>query len=128
MARTSQIAQDTDVTAPVNQVLLRGRLAAAALERTLPSGDLMTTFRLVVDRPAGRGHGSARIDTVDCVAHRGDIRRRVARWQPGDIVEIEGSLRRRFYRTPAGSASRYAVEATRLVRVARAQDRVTMTG
>ena len=33
-----------------------------------------------------------------------------------DRVRVEGSLRRRFFRTPAGAASRYEVEVRRLVR------------
>ena len=40
----------------------------------------------------------------------------LARLEDGTRVRVEGSLRRRFFRTPAGAASRYEVEVRRLVR------------
>jgi single-strand DNA-binding protein len=129
MARARTVDQDTQVTAAVNQVRLRGRLAAVAIERSLPSGDVVSTFRVVVDRAAVRGAGSGpRVDTLDCAVFKADGRRRIGRWQPGDVIEVEGALRRRFFRTASGAASRYEVEVTVLSRVARAQDHATMTG
>jgi single-strand DNA-binding protein len=106
----------------VNDVRLRGRLAAAADERELPSGDTVVTFRLVVGRPArtARSASSPRVDTLDCAAFAGPVRRRVRQWQPGDILEVQGSLRRRFFRTDGGPASRYEVEVASATRVARA--------
>lgn len=116
----------------INEVVLVGRVAAAASGKTLPSGDEMVTWRLVVDRPpadcttAGRratGRGATgkavTVDTVDCVAWRPGIRRAAGAWQPGDVVRVEGSLRRRFWRSPAGPASRYEVEARAVRRLAR---------
>jgi single-strand DNA-binding protein len=44
------------------------------------------------------------------------------------VIEVEGALRRRFFRTASGAASRYEVEVTVLSRVARAQDHATMAG
>jgi len=36
------------------------------------------------------------------------VRRSALRWVQGDVVEVTGALRRRFWRTPAGTAaSRY---------------------
>jgi len=32
------------------------------------------------------------------------------KWRAGDIIEIDGALRRRFWRTPGGPVSRYEVE------------------
>lgn len=111
MARAGDTDQHDDGSGPVNQVRLRGRLAAAAVERALPSGDVVATFRLVVDRPARSGSGSsARVDTLDCAVFTSTCRRRIARWHPGDVIEVEGSLRRRFFRTgaarPRGTRSR----------------------
>lgn len=108
-----------DAGADANTVRVRGRLAAEAVPRTLPSGDQLATFRLVVRRPEPRRRGPA-VDTLDCVAWRGDVRRVVGRWQPGDVVEVEGSLRRRFWRSPAGPASRTEIEVARARRVVRA--------
>jgi single-strand DNA-binding protein len=36
---------------------------------------------------------------------------------PGTLVEIQGALRRRFWRTPTGSVSRYEVEVISLRRL-----------
>jgi single-strand DNA-binding protein len=46
------------------------------------------------------------------------VQRVVSRLVPGDVVEVEGSLRRRFWRVGAGAASRSEVEVTRVRRVA----------
>ena len=105
-----------------NEVVLTGRLSAPAEERILPSGDTLVTFRLVVTRPEHmrtrtRTHG---IDTIDCAAWRADIRRAVQRWQPGDVIEVIGSLRRRFWRGAMGPTSRTEVEAFKVKRLAKA--------
>lgn len=112
-----------------NEVHLRGRLAAPAVERQLPSGDLVAVFRLVVDRPPTRG-SAVRVDTLDCAVFLADLRRRVARCEPGEVLEVEGALRRRFFRGAGGAASRYEVEVRALARQARpaAQGRATMAG
>jgi single-strand DNA-binding protein len=43
----------------------------------------------------------------------------VSSWQAGDEVEVVGALRRRFFRTAGGPASRYEVEVRTASRVAR---------
>jgi single-strand DNA-binding protein len=101
------------MTEHVNSVHLIGRLAAAAQVREMPSGDLAVIWRLVVDRPVPDARG--RVDTLACVAWTAATRRAALKWQAGDTVEIDGALRRRFWRTPGGPASRYEVE----VRVAK---------
>jgi single-strand DNA-binding protein len=102
----------------LNEVRLVGRLAAAAEDRLLPSGDALATFRMVVERPEGTP--GPRVDTLDCSSWRADIRRAAAGWAPGDVLSIEGRLRRRFWRAGAGVASRYEVEVSRAKRVQRA--------
>jgi single-strand DNA-binding protein len=99
-----------------NEVLLVGRLAAEPRTVTLPSGDELATWRLVVSRPAA-SHGPP-VDTLDCVADRAPARRTVAQTPAGELLEVQGSLRRRFYRSAdGGAASRYEVLATRVRRV-----------
>lgn len=94
-----------------NEVTLVGRLAAESESRTLPSGDELVTWRLIVERPsAPRRLRAPTVDTLDCVAWRADVRRRAASWKPGDILAISGSLRRRFWRSGGGPASRCEVE------------------
>lgn len=108
-----------------NEVSLRGRLAAQAEERELPSGDRIAVLRLVVPRepPAGRrraaveGARRATVDTIDVVCWTAPARRCAMRLRSGDLVEVEGALRRRFFGGPAGRQSRYEVEAAALRRV-----------
>ncbi len=109
-----------DPVTDTNRVTLTGTVAAAPQVRVLPSGDELVTVRVVVRRPPSTREGAPTVDTVDCAAWRAAPRRSVARWVPGDRVAVEGALRRRFWRTPAGPASRYEVEVERARRLARA--------
>lgn len=94
-----------------NDVELVGRFSGLDDARTLPSGDTVVGFRIVVERPDRvRAHGRAPVDTIDCQAVAARSRRAVARLQAGDLIDVRGSLRRRFFRTPGGTASRYGVE------------------
>lgn len=90
-----------------NYVFLRGRLAAAVEYRDLPSGDALAVFRVTVARPSG---DRARVDSIECGSVRAKVHRSLARADPGDEVEVSGALHRRFWRTPNGPASRYAVD------------------
>jgi single-strand DNA-binding protein len=127
-ARTpSRAAATPAAEPPVNEVHLVGRLAAPPESRELPSGDVLVSFRLVVGRGPVRGArrgASARtptVDTLDCAVWRADLQRRAARLDEGDVLELHGSLRRRFWRSGAGApASRSEVEVLRLRRVASA--------
>ena len=108
-----------------NEVFVVGRLAAPAEERELPSGDVITTWRLVVDRPPTRrkapeGTRQATVDTLDFVAWPASLQRAVQAWEPGDIVSVEGAVHRRFWRSPGGIASRYEIDAVKAKRVAKA--------
>ncbi|MGK5115376.1 MULTISPECIES: single-stranded DNA-binding protein [unclassified Geodermatophilus] len=87
-----------------NDVVLRGRMSAPAELRTLPSGDTLVTFRLVVRRPEPRVRGQS-VDVLTCISYDRALQRRIAAWEAGDVVEVEGALQRRFWRTPTGTAS-----------------------
>jgi single-strand DNA-binding protein len=105
-----------------NEVHLVGRVAATPELMDMPSGDELVTWRLVVERPPRERLGRRTVDVVDCNAYLAKVRRSVSTWNPGDIVEVEGALRRRFYRTPAGQpASRYSVQVTSVRRLSRAR-------
>jgi single-strand DNA-binding protein len=95
----------------MNQVMLRGRLAAAAQERELPSGDRVTSFRVVVPRePGARRRSKQKVDSIECSAWTARLRRSIARLAPGDEVEVSGQLRRTFRRNGAGTASFVTVD------------------
>lgn len=102
-----------------NDVVLRGRLSAPAELRTLPSGDTLITFRLVVRRPEPRARGQS-VDVLTCISYDRALQRRVVVWQPGEVVEVEGALQRRFWRTGTGTASVCEVNCRRGRKVPRA--------
>ncbi len=103
----------------VNEVTLVGRLSQPAEEQVLPSGDEMWKFRVIVGR-----HGAAAASgpaSTPSTAWSGRSAR-LGRSPPGgrgDVVEVRGSLRRRFF-APAGGGrvSRCEVEvaSARLIR------------
>jgi single-strand DNA-binding protein len=105
---------------PINEVRLRGRLASHPEARSLPSGDEVVTLRLVVGRPRGRG-SRVSVDTIDCTLWGAGLRRRSDAWMPGDVLVVEGALRRRFWPSPQGARSRYDVEVQRARRISRGE-------
>jgi single-strand DNA-binding protein len=118
MARqTAREPARRDPAQPANEVLLRGRVTSAPLERELPSGDTILTFRVSVIRREADRRGRQGSDWVDCVAWAARPRRTVARWTVGDPVEVGGALRRRFYRTGEQRGTRLEVEVLRGRRV-----------
>lgn len=95
----------------VNTVEITGRVSGDPTSREMPSGDELVTLRVVVSRGEGQP-----VDTIDCACWSPASRRAALRLTDGTRVRVEGSLRRRFFRTPGGAASRYEVEVVRLVR------------
>ena len=102
-------ADPSDAADGVNEVRLVGRVSAVPEQRGLPSGDSVWTFRLVVPRLPG-GRTRQPVDTLDCAVWSGRARRSVATWAAGDIVEIRGALRRRFFRAAGAAVSRVEVD------------------
>lgn len=108
-----------------NDVHLVGRMSAGIEHRELPSGDQLVQFRVVVDRPpprrtAPRGIRLPTVDTILCVAWPARLRRTVAGFAAGDIVELQGALRQRYWRSGPALASRTEVEVSSARRLARA--------
>jgi single-strand DNA-binding protein len=101
-----------------NEVTLVGRLAGEIRERPMPSGALLCSFRLVVRRETA-AHGP-NIDALDCVAWLATVRRAVLRWSVGDLIEVRGAVRRRFWRGVSGPVSRCEIEVGLARRLARA--------
>ncbi|WP_456697063.1 single-stranded DNA-binding protein [Aeromicrobium sp. P5_D10] len=80
-----------------NKVELVGRVSSAPEVKTLPSGDDVVSFRLVVRRSAQALRRSKQpVDTIDCSVWRPALQRKVLRWEPGVDVAVSGALRRRF--------------------------------
>ncbi len=119
MSARAELGPETGREDDVNVVRLVGRLSAQPEELMLPSGDTLCSFRVIVGRP--HDHRSAqRVDALECTTWVGRVRRSAMAWRAGDVVEVEGSVRRRFFRTPGGAASRVEVEVSSARRVRRA--------
>jgi single-strand DNA-binding protein len=110
---------DVDDEVAANEVRLVGRLTAEPVVVELPSGDALVTFRVSVQRSAGPGSPAAagrpagqRVDSVPCTAWSPRLRRSIVAWRPGDLVEVSGSVRCRFYQAGGATRSRVEVEAT----------------
>ncbi|OLT22548.1 hypothetical protein BJF81_01850 [Ornithinimicrobium sp. CNJ-824] len=122
MTRTTRSGSTAATTASgsegVNDVHLMGRVSGAPVPRELPSGDQLVQFRLVVPRPGRDGDRARRqVDTIDVACWSARTRRTALRLPDGQQVEVRGSLRRRFFGTAGGRASRYEVEALAVRRV-----------
>lgn len=100
-----------------NSVQLVGHVSGEPLERQLPSGDHLVTFRVVVPRSAAaRRRTRQSIDTVECSAWSARARRAAARLAIGDQVTVSGELRRTFRRGRGGIRSWVTVDVDRIER------------
>jgi single-strand DNA-binding protein len=113
------VTSEEDAEPAVNQVVLRGRVSGAPEARELPSGSEVVGVRITVrrDRTTMTKGSRQKVDWLDCTAWSAAARRTLGRWEVGDLVEIEGSLRRRFPR--GGGVSRVEVEVLRGRRLSR---------
>lgn len=101
-----------------NHVLLRGRVADSAETRTLPSGDEIVSFRLIVDRStAAKRRSRQLVDTFDCSVWTARLRTKALKLHPGERVEVSGELRRLFSRSGNGVSSRVFVDLGSLTRL-----------
>ena len=106
-----------DLEVATNDVRLVGRLSAEPAVVELPSGDALVTFRISVPRasPPVPGSGTTkgqRVDSVPCTAWSPRLRRSILAWRAGDLVEVSGAVRCRFYQAGGATRSRVEVEAT----------------
>jgi len=99
-----------------NEVFLEGRVSNLPIEKQLPSGDSVVEFRLVIDRKNRRSL-RREVDTLDVAAWLATPKRRALSLSVGEWVCVEGSVHRRFWKSPTGLASRWQVEARHLKRI-----------
>ena len=97
-----------------NEVRIVGRLGARVGVKVLPSGDEVTVFSIIVDRPVRELRGTTKIDTIACVTSRGQLGVRIRNWEAGRWVEAQGVLRRRFWRSGGGLGSAMEVDVRRV--------------
>ena len=126
--KMDKVSEATDLASvAVNEVRLVGRLSRDPEMRVLPSGDQMWTFRVVVPRAPG-GRTKQSVDVLDCAVWGGRVRASVASWSADDVVEVAGPMRKRFFSSGGGPASRVEVEVTSGRLVKRAVTRREETG
>ncbi|GAA5122842.1 hypothetical protein GCM10023339_41860 [Alloalcanivorax gelatiniphagus] len=112
--KKTQVSVPDDADVVANEVRLVGRLTGAPSFVELPSGDALVTFRISVPRAAPSSGGTSapppgrRVDSVPCTAWSPRLRRSILTWRTGDLVEVAGAVRCRFYQ--AGGATRSRVE------------------
>lgn len=103
-----------------NEVHLTGRVPAPAEQRQLPSGDILTTFRVVVPRSrAAQRRTRQRVDTVECSVWGARVRRTAMSLTAGDEVSVRGELRRTFRRNARGVTSWVTVDVAEVHRTPR---------
>ncbi|HSK24315.1 MAG TPA: hypothetical protein VK906_14110 [Egicoccus sp.] len=108
----------TSAPGRVNEVRIIGRASGTPERKTLPSGDEVVLFRVVVPRPTG-GADTLPVSVGPApVAGRagpGQVGRRLLaqaeRTAAGDCVEVSGELRRRWWSTASGRTSRIEIRA-----------------
>lgn len=102
--RTSPLATKEEVVSEgINSVHIVGSLTAAVVRQTADGNDSIT-FRVNVFDATGRR------DSIDCECDRRGIVARVRRMPVDTRIEVLGALRRSYWRTNAGLASRTFVE------------------
>ena len=105
-------AEAEEIDLSLNDLLLRGRVSAAATTKELPSGDKVVEFRLIITRESREG-----VDTLDIAAWSAKSRKTALTLGPDEWVEISGAIHRRFWQSPGGLASRWQVEALEISRL-----------
>ena len=107
-----EAAVELDSTLALNDVLLRGRVSSPGIEKELPSGDKVVEFRIVIARSDEEG-----FDTIDISAWSSKLRRSAISLKSEEWVEVSGSIKRRFWRSVAGLASRWQIDASEITRL-----------
>jgi single-stranded DNA-binding protein len=103
---------EDEVDYSFNNCLLRGRVSAPATNRELPSGEHVVEFRLIITREKREG-----VDTLDIASWSAKNRRTAFTFKGGEWIEVSGSVRRRFWQSPTGLASRWQIECESITRL-----------
>ncbi|MDS1268672.1 single-stranded DNA-binding protein [Lipingzhangella sp. LS1_29] len=108
---------DVSETRPANRVELRGRITSEPALRKLSGGQRLVTWRLEVPRCSREQPSVQKTDTVTCVSFSPQVQAVVRGWRLDDLVQVDGALRRRRWRSASGSSVVYEVEARAVARL-----------
>ncbi|GAA4913766.1 single-stranded DNA-binding protein [Streptomonospora salina] len=103
-----------------NEVVVAGRITGEPAVRELASGDRLTTWRISISRTPAEQRPNQYVDPITCVSFQKAVEERTRAWRIGDVVQVSGMLRRRFWRSPKGSGSVVEIEARTVQRVSAA--------
>lgn len=73
---------------------------------------MLVEFRLIIERDDREG-----VDTLDIATWPAQLKKRALKLEEDQWVGVKGVLRRRFWKTPTGVASRWQVEAREITRL-----------
>jgi single-strand DNA-binding protein len=111
MTKKANVVEKEEIDYSLNDVVLRGWVTTVASERSLPSGDVVAQFRIAITRPEGG------VDTIDLEAWSAKNRRSALSLKDGEWIEVEGAIRRRFWKSGANLASRWTVNTAEIRRI-----------
>jgi single-strand DNA-binding protein len=112
VAKEKNAVDNAELDHSLNDILLRGRISAPATQKELPSGDKVVEFRLIISREKRDG-----VDTLDIAAWSARSRRTALTLKANEWIEVSGSVHRRFWKGPSGTASRWQIEAVEIARI-----------
>lgn len=98
----------------LNQVALVGRLSGEAKEKVLPNGSKVVEFRLIIEREKDRSGSKQLVDTIDIATWSAIGRKTALKLDENAWISVNGAIRRRFWQSPTGLASRWQVEASEI--------------
>ena len=98
----------------LNQVALVGRLSGEAKEKVLPSGSKVVEFRLIIEREKDRSGSKQLVDTIDIATWSAAGRKSALKLDENAWISVNGAIRRRFWQSTTGLASRWQVEASEI--------------
>jgi single-strand DNA-binding protein len=99
----------------VNEIVLVGRLSGVPEWKALTGDEQVAVWRLIVEHRNARSPQDG-IDTIRCVTYDPAVQEDVREWGHGDVIEVRGALRHRFWQGPSGPRGLYEVEAVEVVR------------
>ena len=111
MTKKANVVEKEEIDYSLNDVVLRGWVTTVASERSLPSGDVVAQFRIAITRPEGG------VDTIDLEAWSAKNRRSALSLKDGEWIEVEGAIRRRFWKAGANLACRWTVNTAEIRRI-----------
>jgi single-strand DNA-binding protein len=113
--KVSKVKKKLDLSGDyLNKVSLVGRLSGEVKEKILPSGSKVVEFRLIIEREKDLSGSKQLVDTIDIATWSAVGRKSALKLNENAWISVSGAIRRRFWQSPTGLASRWQVEASEI--------------